>query len=250
MAYTFTHPGFVIYLKRKWPKLFNTAGLVMGSIVPDLDIIFRLSYARHHIFNYSFENILFQIVPLGILMSVFTHIAIIPALRKRRPELSIKNLLKIPIFQICVSCVIAIVIHLQIDKWTHLNANDIVHQIDLKTHISIEYLRIIFYTLMYGPPVASSLLGGILLYKYVGRRNISVICRNIFHSNNKPAIIVSVCVFIITTLAKYMMTGLEDGFLLDSIVILLTSSALITLFIYPILFYGHTYFIGQINKFR
>jgi hypothetical protein len=250
MAYTFTHPGFIIYLKRRWPKLFNTAGLVMGSIVPDLDIIFRLSNTRHHIFNYSFENIILQIIPLGILMSVFTHIAIIPALKKRSPELSIKKLFKIPIFQICVSCVIAIIIHLQIDKWTHLNANDIVHQIDLKTHLSIEYLRIIFYTLMYGPAVASSLLGGLLLYKYVGRRNISAICLKKFYSNNKPAIIASVCVFIITTLAKYIITGIEDGFLLDSIVILLTSSALVTLFIYPILFYGHVYFMGQMNKFR
>jgi hypothetical protein len=72
MPFTLAHPGFIYHLKKWKPNLFSMEGLiVIGSFVPDFDLIFRFSNNRFHLFTFSPLNILFVIFPLSILTWLF-----------------------------------------------------------------------------------------------------------------------------------------------------------------------------------
>ncbi len=224
MPYTLVHPGFVIPL-RKWNKnWFLLESLIIGSFVPDYDIIFRFTENRFHLYTFTFLNILTVIYPISIFSYFFYYVF----LRKTIYYLfSIKNEIQ-PIhlkdykilFKIIISLFIAVNMHIILDFFTHPDAYKLYLWIIHHSSFNISKEKILFFCL-YGPLSISSLLGAVLLIICLPKDD-STIRQSIWKLFKGKRIyfwIMQLFILIIVFVAKVEINGLEKDFIIDSILL-------------------------------
>lgn len=249
MPYTLAHPGFVLPLKKIKPEWFSTSGLVFGSIAPDFDIILRFTNPRMHIFQYTISEILFFILPIAVCSSVYFNLIIKPILLQYAPP-SLKNSLSkyyaLTVFKnttntwlkLITSSLLAIIIHLFLDLFSHYDAG--IFKINaMYLYQSLIAGEITYYATLYLPGVFLSAIGFYLIIQALKENNIPIPTLNEIYENEntKQFVFVFIIVTIIFTFIKVFITGIENKFPIDSIVIHLTNGILISFFVTPTIFF-------------
>ena len=230
MPFTIAHPGFALLLSNKRYRIFDSIGLIIGSVVPDFDIIFRLTHSRLHLFIYDFKEVFLIILPIGLGVSLYFH-WVHGKIMKTTFKLSINTIIKISI-----SCLLAISLHLLLDTFTHLDATKIVVEFDHQTDYSYRFYNNLYYFLLYGPTTFASIIGILLLYFFYQNSSFNL---GVYFGNDsfirKKILICSLAIFLGIFLLKLIISGIEAHFFLDSLVIALTASFIGVCCIAPLL---------------
>jgi hypothetical protein len=71
MPFTFSHPLYALPLKRLHPKVFNTTGLVLGSMSPDFEYFLFLEPYRS--IGHTAAGLFVQAIPLSVLFAFLFH---------------------------------------------------------------------------------------------------------------------------------------------------------------------------------
>jgi hypothetical protein len=249
MPYTFMHPIYAAPLKQRWPGIFDLSALMMGSIAPDVDIIYRFTNTRHHIFDYSLWNILTLILPIAVCMTVFMKLVMIPVyttgtISRSRQAFSVL-LRKMP--SILFSAFIAIILHLMLDNITHID--DIV--VKAKYHAENlgrepEDYHDFYYLMMYGPTLLVSGIGLLmgLWYAWWYRTRLLTLTSYIRSTLRKWSLIF-LLILVSFTLLKHITVGVEDQMRLDSYAISITCGLLSALLLSPVFFYLRYSLLGK-----
>jgi len=128
MPFTFSHPAIVLpFCKSKRIQLSLT-GLIIGSIIPDMEFLFRLK--ETHIFGHTWWGIVLFDVPVAIILAFVFHIVVRNVLILNLPnQLRQRFTSFIPFnwvdyfnqnkLRVFVSVVIGIFSHLFLDSFTH-----------------------------------------------------------------------------------------------------------------------------------
>lgn len=234
MPFTLAHPGFVFPLKKWAPHLISMEALVIGSFVPDFDIIFRFTENRFHLFTFTPLNILFIIFPFSILTwfayllfikKTITYIFNLPYTKTNFKDIATLK-------SVAFSFFIAIIVHLVLDFFAHPNA-----YIWAKTFseyfnhtISFDTFFIFF---LYFPLVFFSLLGFYLMYLQLIKTNLITkeIVAKWFVAEKKIFWVVFAITAFLVFILKIKFNGIEAFFSFDSIILYALSS-----FFYGIIF--------------
>lgn len=223
MPYTLVHPAFVFPLKKWRDKWFSYDALIIGSFVPDFDIIFRFTENRFHIYTFTFLNILTVIFPIGVI----TYILYIHILKKTIIylfQMEIKSEINYKDFRntlkIIFSIFFAIIVHILLDNLTHPDANILIYKIKMLSPIPI-VPNYMYLFCLYGPLVISSALGGILLISFLLENNIitSKSVNHIFEGKRIYFWCIMLITFILFFFIKIKINGLEEGYGIDSILL-------------------------------
>ncbi|MCO5249715.1 MAG: DUF4184 family protein, partial [Chitinophagales bacterium] len=168
MPYTLVHPGFILPFARWLPKFFYLPALIVGSFIPDFDIIYRFSQTRYHLFTYTTSNIFLEIIPLGIVLTYIFSYILIPISEKGEIDISINTssvkscLLLLP--KVVLNLIVAIYLHLFLDSYFHIkNIIDISEQIALDLGYGQHKVNWVYYFLLYIPQILISSIGTCLL---------------------------------------------------------------------------------------
>jgi hypothetical protein len=226
VPYTFLHPGFVLPLQRRFPRVFDGAALIMGSIAPDLDIIFRFSETRQHLFSYTPTNIIAVILPIAIILSFYMHIVMLPIATNGHPDwklLRLKFLIrKAP--SVVLSAGLAIVVHVLLDDWTHFS--DVINKAqywanDLGREPGDFHDIYLFF--MYAPAVVGSAVGALLSIYLIWMniewlRGFSAYIRRNVYLWMRTFVLLSVAF----ALMKQIKAGIEEDLPFDSYIISIT----------------------------
>lgn len=222
MPFTLAHPGFIYHLKKWKPNLFSMEGLIVGSFVPDFDLIFRFSNNRFHLFTFSPLNILFIIFPLAFLTWLFYKFFlqkpiyyIFDGTLTNNNFLTQKNL-KV----VCFSLFLSIFIHLFLDLFAHPDAYFCAMAI-CSFLDNQNFYKPLFYVFLYFPLVFFSLLGFYLLFIQIKKTNYLTkeIIFNWFRRDKMPFWIGFFISALSVFLIKLKINGLESGFSVDSIIL-------------------------------
>lgn len=217
MPYTLVHPAFVFPLKKWKDKWFSTEALIIGSFVPDFDIIFRFTENRYHLYTFTFINIITVILSIGILSYLFYFFLLKKQvdyiLQIKNEELnSLRSLSHI--IKVIISLFTAIYIHVYLDKITHPDAHDLYiyyqqfnYPVFIKDHL--------YSICLYGPLVVSSLIGMVLMIFYIfSIKSFSV---GLLFQHDRIYFWLLLFVFSLFFFwLKVNITGLETGFKIDS----------------------------------
>lgn len=249
MPYTFVHPVFLMPLKRRFQHYFDTSALFMGSIAPDLDIIYRFTETRHHIFNYSIGNVLLMILPIAVVMSVYMHLVMIPVYTTGKTGMSrsciAETFRKLP--SIIVSALMAIVCHIILDNMTHIDDifNKAIYHAENLGREPEDY-HDFYYLMMYGPTILVSGIGACMAiyYCWVYRKDIWAMTAY-FRKNFFRWSVIIILTTISFSLLKHITVGVEDNMRLDSYVISITCGLLSSFLLSPVLFYIQQQLVGE-----
>jgi hypothetical protein len=241
MPYTFMHPVFLAPLKQRWPRIFDLSALVMGSFAPDVDIIYRFTNTRQHIFDYSFGNILTIILPIAISMTIFMKLVMIPVYTTGNTHFSRQAfsvlLKKMP--SVVFSAFLAIVLHLVLDNITHID--DII--IKAKYHAENlgrepEDYHDFYYLMMYGPTLLVSGIGLLMGLWYAWWYRTHLLSRTSFiRSTIRKWSLIFLLILVSFSLLKHITVGVEDQMRLDSYAISITCGLLSAFLLSPVFYY-------------
>lgn len=250
MPYTFSHPGFSIWLKHKYLKRLSLNGLIVGSITPDFDILFRLNDSRFHLLDYHLWQILLLLLPITLLVSLYIHqvlksvyIEVLPqsitakftSIFKLNYWLYLKNNFGIE----CLSFFIGICFHLFLDYITHWNAYYFMQACQILIYPNSSLQNFYYYFGWYFPQIIFTILGFYLLYKYCfSDFSLSSLLTEVktFSKSSKifwVSIIVCSLVYSFTKLALF---GYEENFGWHYIIINCTTGFILSLFIIPVIY--------------
>lgn len=242
-------------LRQRWPRIFDLSALVMGSMAPDLDIIYRFTNTRHHIFDYSMWNILTMILPIAVCMTAFMKLVMIPVYvtgRMRLDKDAFSALLrKLP--SILFTALVAIVIHLMLDNITHID--DIV----IKARYHAENLgrepddyHDFYYLMMYGPTMLISGVGLVMGFWHVWwYRNQLLAYTHFFRSTIRRWSLISLLTFVSFSLLKHITVGVEDQMRLDSYAISITCGLLSSFLLSPVIYFIRYELLGKwLGRFK
>lgn len=239
MPYTFFHPGFVLPLARWFPRFFCIPALILGSFVPDLDIIYRFTETRYHLFSYSTSNILLELVPIGIILTYYFHLIILPITSRGKIDFLSENywnqLKKLP--KIAFSVIVAIGVHLFLDQYVHFaDARSL--SIDIGQNLGYEpsELENIYLILLYLPQVIASGIGFLLigimafLYRKDILQQIKFLQKNWFLT-----FMISGLIALSFTSWKIYKVGIEQRMQIDSFIIGITCGLMSAFILTPLL---------------
>ncbi len=229
MPFTLAHPGFALFFKRKNTSFLDAIGLTIGSIVPDLDILFRFTNSRFHLFTYSAQEVFFLILPISIAFSIY-FLWLKLTIDGQEFSLHLSRLLAISI-----SCLVGILIHLLIDKYTHLNAAEIVTNFDHRSDYGYRFYNRLYLLLQYGPSIIVSFVGFLFLGFYFKKRKLARGDYLPMDIDRKKLFLFTIVLFCISFFIKLLISGMETYFYFDSVVIGLTAAFLATCCIVPLL---------------
>ncbi|MCO5231788.1 MAG: DUF4184 family protein [Chitinophagales bacterium] len=238
MPYTLVHQGFVLPLARWLPRYFHVPALIVGSWVPDLDIIYRFSETRYHLFSYSKVNILFVLIPIGVLMTYFLSWIWIPLAQygtvSRYRQDYIASLKKLP--QIVLSVGLAIILHLYLDKFSHLNdAEGLGLRIGTDLGYENNEMQPIFTLLSYLPQIALSVIGLLLVFFFIWSYRKDIFEYTAFlRANISHATILFLLISIGFAAMKVIKAGIEQHKSFDSIAIGITCGLMSAFFLLPL----------------
>lgn len=128
MPFTFSHPAIILPLGNQKLRLFSLSGLIAGSIVPDVEFLFRLR--ETDCFAHDWPWVFIFNIPVAILLTFVFHLLIrnsfiihLPkSIRQRFTDLLYFNWKKYftkNIAKIIFSILIGIASHLLLDALTH-----------------------------------------------------------------------------------------------------------------------------------
>lgn len=251
MPYTLAHPGFSLFMLRSFKERVGTTGLVMGSIIPDTDILFRFSNSRFHIYQYKFYDVAFFIVPLALAAGFYFHWLLKPVLKDKlylKPlniseetlNFSVNDWFRKNYFKELLGVIVAVYLHLFIDKISHTDAWHTAYFFHFFLYPD-PYLFNFYYLIgQYFLLIFFSFLGFYLLYDFFDKKGVSirqwleVLTGTIVNYWKfwSSFLLFSLLVFS----AKFLKSGFEDKFLFDYAAIHFTSGILTAFFIFPVLF--------------
>ncbi|QHW29988.1 DUF4184 family protein [Paenibacillus rhizovicinus] len=84
MPFTFSHPLFSVPLKRIAPRWLSVTGLVLGSMIPDME--YFMAMESYRTIGHSLRGYLLQGVPLSIAFAIAFHGIVKPVLPKFMPS--------------------------------------------------------------------------------------------------------------------------------------------------------------------
>jgi hypothetical protein len=74
MPFTFSHPAIILPLSKSKKKLFSLTGLVVGSMVPDFEFLFRLRETA--CFAHTWLGIVIFDIPMAVVLSFVFHLLV------------------------------------------------------------------------------------------------------------------------------------------------------------------------------
>lgn len=244
MPYTLSHIGFVTPLFGK-NKYFSRTGLVFGSIVPDFDILFRLTNVRFHLFDYGVFCVFFQILPLTLILiflyQTFCRDVLIDVLFKEneystqyKSEGTLKIFTGRSMLKLIFSIVVAIYIHIILDTLTHhLDAYDVKMYIWEKTRSDF-FSTMAYYSAMYIPMIILSIIGFYLLCLFlIKQKSFPIILKK--KLDLKFIIVFAVSFLLVFTIKVFIKES--DSLILDFYMINFTSSLIGALYMSCICYY-------------
>ncbi len=251
MPYTLAHPGFSLYLFRKLKSRVGTTGLVVGSIFPDTDILFRISNSRFHIYKYGFLDVFLIILPLSILTGLFFHQYIKPVLLKKVDMLSLNlseeilNFKYIPWFKKnfhkeILGVVLAVYLHIFLDIISHWDAYYGGYILNYFIYPHPKSLKIGYIITLYFPIVLFSLIGFWLLHKFFLNIKINIIqllgVLTTTVKNHFGYWLIFGLYGVLLSYLKIQKSGFEPDFKIDYLFISLTSGFILAFFTFPLIY--------------
>ncbi|MGO4180514.1 DUF4184 family protein [Paenibacillus sp. TAF43_2] len=85
MPFTFAHPLYIAPLKAAKPAYFSLTGLVLGSMSPDFEYFIALE--PYQTIGHSFGGLIYQAIPLSIMLAYLFHYVVKAPLAKNLPAL-------------------------------------------------------------------------------------------------------------------------------------------------------------------
>ena len=247
MPYTFAHIGYILPIKKKWKQYFSITGLVFGSLAPDYDILFRLTKVRFHIFQYDLKTICFFIFPIATISALFFHLfcrkIIIknlpsPFFEKYQKYLSFDfiDYLKKHFLVFSASILLAIFLHLFLDFLCHiLDAYSI--QILVSEKVSnIFIIKLSGILAIYFLPVLFTLVGFFLLYILILKKRLNLSDFKLCTEINKFWTLIAIFTLALCVL-KLTYTEFQDSYYIDYIIISITSSFIISVYLVCLVYY-------------
>lgn len=238
MPYTFLHPSFILLFAKRFSKYVSIPALIIGSFVPDLDIIYRFTETRQHIFSYTPENIVFVLIPIGIVLTYYMQLVLIPISGQGiilPMSNSLKqNLLLLP--KIIFSLLIAILLHLYLDDFAHFDdAKGLSLRIGADLGYDPEETGTLYAILLYFPQLIISGVGLILtlICFYIFRKEWSQHTQ-FLRKNKYATLLLSAFIFVTFTSMKIIKAGVEKGMEIDSVLIGITTGLMSAFLLAPV----------------
>ena len=248
MPFTFAHPGYALFVQKKYLPFLSLNGLVFGSLAPDVDILFRFSNIRFHIFSFQLMDVIFQILPMALLMSIVFHLICRNIIIDHLP-LPLKNKFKSlksynflvdlrrHFVKILLSMLLGIYLHIFLDYIFHWNANSVMMAIHTGIYPWMAIKPLTYYGGWYLPLLLSTLLGFWLILEYNDLKVREVVkLLNDMEPRSLFFLFVFCLVALVVVVLKSMFLGFESEFILHYLTIHLTSGFMFSLFITPFLF--------------
>lgn len=236
MPFTISHFGYSLLFHKCIKKDVFLTTIVVSSFVPDLDIIFRFTNNRLHIFNYSFFQVILVLMPIALLIDVFVNLCLLNKYKKIfnipvDQHFNYLNFIKSNWIIEIVLIIVFLYFHLILDFFTHIDAND--GMIVLYALFGNRNMLDFYYLFsMYFLPLVASIIGLYLLYKYCQDKQIVV---------PFPFIILFIIITITYAFVRILIFKLEKGFEFDTIIIQLTGGIFVAFFIAPLLYNKFVY---------
>jgi hypothetical protein len=254
MPYTLVHPGFSAWIKNRWFPGLSWNGLIFGSIVPDFDILFRLSDARFHLINGGILSVLFLLVPIALFISVIFHtwvrnslIDFLPAqlhqLLKPYQSFNYMAFLRKNFVLEIVSIILAIELHYLLDFISHWNAWYGMMGFHILIYPSAVLKPITYQFFWYFPMIVATAIGFFLVYTNFIK---SIFVKTDFSAmiselslKSKIFLLLFVLNILLFTIFKIIFLGHEgNGFAWHYVIIYATSGIIFAFFTTPILMSG------------
>jgi hypothetical protein len=168
MPFTFSHPAIVLPFGKLAKNRLSVTGLVIGSMVPDLEYFLRMK--MESIYSHTWEGLIWFDIPLGCLLVLGYELFIKDALITHLPAFFNKRFFGFKGYRqfyspgylvaILVSVLLGAASHIFWDSFTH-PAGIFVHRHPVLKHIILIHgYRIYIYTLL---QYASTVLGGLFI---------------------------------------------------------------------------------------
>lgn len=247
MPYTFAHIGYILPIKKKWKQYFSITGLAFGSIAPDYDILFRLTKIRFHIFQYDLKIICLLIYPIATLSALFFHLFCRNILIKNLPSplyekyqkyiaFDFIDYLKKHFIVFSVSILTAIFMHLFLDFCCHILDAYTIKVLVSKNCNHVFIIKLSGILAIYLLPVLFTLVGFFLAYILILKNRF--ILTHFKFSTEKIKFWSLIAIFtLVLCLLKLMYTKFQDSFYIDYIIISITSSFIISVYLVCFIYY-------------
>ena len=249
MPYTLVHPGFILPFVKWIRNYISIPALIIGSFVPDLDIIYRFTETREHIFTYTRYNVFSELVPIGIVLTYYLIWILMPLSATGTISFSakkiIKDIIRLPFVIICL--LLAIYVHLFLDHISHLQN---VKALSLQVGNSLGYdsneTGNIYLLLLYAPQIIVSFIGAILtlISLYLYRKEIIHSCRFLIKYRS-ITLLLTAFIMVSFTCMKIIKTGIDQSMQIDNILIGITTGWMSAFLLVPIAVYLFLNFIPE-----
>lgn len=169
MPFTLSHPAAVLPLG-KYSKSFSMTGLVIGSMIPDLEYFVRFKFQSDY--SHTLAGIFWADLPAGILLTFVFHYIIkrnlimaLPAAVSGRltalRESEWKDYFFKNYFKVCISIITGVFTHLFLDNFTHKYGWFVLQIPFLSDYFTLFETKVHFYKILqYTLGIAGLIYGG------------------------------------------------------------------------------------------
>lgn len=183
MPFTFAHPAAVLPLKKKWPGLFDSTALILGSMAPDFEYFLR--FKAQGVIGHTPGGFFYFNLPLVCIAALLWHYILkkpfvhsipapfqryfIPALKSSAKAVSFS---RVPVF--ILSAIFGMMTHVFWDAFTHADGFFVKRLEFLTCHLNMGDMNIpVYKVLQHGSTLAG--LGIIAAYLYLNGRKIDIV---------------------------------------------------------------------------
>jgi len=237
MPFTFAHPGYLLWFKRKWENI-SISAIVISSMVPDFDILFRLSDTRIHIFKYDIKSIFLYILPISFVLWLIyeyilkkIYISVFPFFSTRNSTLK-----EIPF--VVLLMLVSILAHLGLDFISHWDAYTLFLITGLNSG-NIILSSVMYFFSLYVIGVLFSGLGFYLILNYIKSEhdfNFNDIKQISLNKQQLSFIVCYLLTAIVFFIIKFSLAIKEKTFIVDIVIINFTSALVFSFFAAPIFY--------------
>ncbi len=237
MPFTFAHPGYLLWVKHKWENI-SISAIVISSMVPDFDILFRITDTRIHIFRYDIKTIFLYILPISFFLWIFyeyilkkIYISIFPIFRTSNSTIK-----ELPF--VILLMMVSILAHIFLDLISHWNAQTLFMIVGWNSG-NIIMSSIMYFFSLYGVGVLFSGLGFYLILKYLKSEydfNYDDIKQISLNQQQLAFIVCYVLTVLFFFIVKFSFAIKESIFIVDIVIINFTSALVFSFFVAPIFY--------------
>lgn len=237
MPFTLAHPSYLFWLKNKWKKT-SISAIVISSIVPDFDILFRLTDTRIHIFNYNFQQVFLIILPISIALWWYYEWSIKKIYVSVFPFMSSDSYALKDIFSAILVMILSIYVHLFLDLISHWNAANFQTLIGVNSgNIILSYIA--YYFSLYVVSVLFSLLGFYFILSFIKQKYDISYNKIRKFKPDKTQILFAVCYLFMSLFffsIKFFLAIKEKIYIVDIAIINFTGALIFSFFASPWLY--------------